>query len=128
MLGPRWNNTWSGQYATVEYPPDRRTELQVGVTYTLWISEGVKTLRGVIVHQHGAGTTASKEGATAAYDLPLAGVGEEMGLRPARPSYHVLNEKTDITPEARSCGSIRAAAPKGFLQGPRRSRRQVGAS
>ena len=60
----------AGQYATVEYPASTaENELQVGVTYTLWIPEGVKTLRGVIVHQHGAGTTASREGATAAYDL-----------------------------------------------------------
>jgi hypothetical protein len=52
----------AGQYATVEYPPSKaENELQVGVTYTLWIPDGVKTLRGVIVHQHGAGTTASKE-------------------------------------------------------------------
>ena len=44
-------------------------ELQVAVTYTLWIPEDVKILRGIIVHQHGAGTTASIEGSTAAYDL-----------------------------------------------------------
>ncbi len=44
----------AGPYATVDYPPSTdENELQVGVTYTLWIPEGVKTLRGVIVHQHG---------------------------------------------------------------------------
>jgi len=26
--------------------------LQVAVTYTLWIPDSVKTLRGIIVHQH----------------------------------------------------------------------------
>jgi len=31
--------------------------------------DGAKTLRGIIVHQHGAGTTASIEGSTASYDL-----------------------------------------------------------
>ena len=59
----------AGQYVKVEYPASTvADELQVGVTYTLWIPDGVKTLRGIIVHQHGAGTTASREGATAAYD------------------------------------------------------------
>jgi len=62
MLGLAGTTHGAGQYATVEYPPSTaETELQVGVTYTLWISEGVKTLRGVIVHQHGAGTTASRK-------------------------------------------------------------------
>src|SRR4030065_272558 len=44
-------------------------ELPTPVTYTLWIPDGAPHLRGIIVHQHGAGTTASIEGSTAAYDL-----------------------------------------------------------
>src|SRR5712691_10850258 len=40
-------------------------ELQVGVTYILWIPEGVSRLRGLIVHQHGAGLDAAKHGAAA---------------------------------------------------------------
>jgi hypothetical protein len=59
-----------GQYVNVDYPASTHAgELQIAVTYTLWIPDGVKTIRGVIVHQHGAGTTASEAGATAAYDL-----------------------------------------------------------
>ena len=42
-------------------------------------------MRGVIVHQHGAGRNAAEHGAVAAYDPPLAGAGEEVGLRSARP-------------------------------------------
>ena len=60
----------AGRYVEVEYPPSAAPgELQVGVTYILWVPEGVAHLRGVIVHQHGAGRNAASHGATAAYDL-----------------------------------------------------------
>ena len=39
----------------------------------------------------------------------LAGPGQEVGLRPARPSYHVLNEETSGR-RARNTGSTRGAA------------------
>ena len=39
------------------------------VNYTIWIPPGVKTLRGVIVHQHGCGEGSCKSGLTGAYDL-----------------------------------------------------------
>lgn len=39
------------------------------VSYTIWIPPGVKTLRGVIVHQHGCGEGSCKSGLTAAFDL-----------------------------------------------------------
>ena len=46
-----------GQYVQVNYPASAAAdELQVAVTYTMWIPDGVPRLRGVIVHQHGAGT------------------------------------------------------------------------
>jgi len=60
----------AGTCVKLDYPASTASnELQVAVTYTLWIPEDVKILRGIIVHQHGAGTTASIEGSTAAYDL-----------------------------------------------------------
>jgi len=60
----------TGQYFAVDFPPSTvEGELAIAVTYTAWIPDGAKQLRGVIVHQHGAGTTASIEGGTAAYDL-----------------------------------------------------------
>ena len=53
----------SGRYFKVDYPASTTAgELQVAVTYTVWIPDGVLRLRGLIVHQHGAGTTASIEG------------------------------------------------------------------
>ena len=89
----------AGQYVKVEYPASTvADELQVGVTYTLWIPDGVKTLRGIIVHQHGAGRTASKEGATAPYDLHWQALAKKWDCALLGPSYHVLNDKIDITP------------------------------
>lgn len=44
-------------------------ELIFPVNYTIWIPPGVKTLRGVVVHQHGCGEGSCKSGLTGAYDL-----------------------------------------------------------
>lgn len=59
-----------GTIHQVHYPsliqPGR---LRIGVDFYLWIPDGVKTLRGVIVHQHGCGVGASRGGRTAADDL-----------------------------------------------------------
>jgi hypothetical protein len=41
-----------GRYFHVFYPPSQTPgELRIGVNYTLWMPEGIETLRGVIVHQ-----------------------------------------------------------------------------
>jgi hypothetical protein len=49
----------AGKYLKIDYPASTDTnELQTPVTYTLWIPNGVKTIRDISVHQHGAGTTA----------------------------------------------------------------------
>jgi hypothetical protein len=89
----------AGQYLKVEYPASTAEgELQVAVTYTVWIPDGAPRLRGIIVHQHGAGTTASKEGSTAAYDLHWQALAKKWDCALLGPSYHVLNEKVDLTP------------------------------
>src|SRR5262245_4437026 len=44
-------------------------ELTYAVNYTIWVPGGARTLRGVIVHQHGCGEGSCKSGLTAAYDL-----------------------------------------------------------
>ncbi len=100
----------AGHYVKVDYPASTvEGELRIAVTYTLWIPDGVKTLRGVIVHQHGAGMTASKEGSTAAYDLHWQALAKKWDCALLGPSYHVLNDG-DWGPPARNTGSIRAAA------------------
>jgi hypothetical protein len=44
-------------------------ELAFAVNYTIWIPPGVKTLRGVVVHQHGCGEGSCKSGLTGADDF-----------------------------------------------------------
>ena len=44
-------------------------ELVYPVSYTVWIPAGIKTLRGLIVHQHGCGEGSCKSGQTGAFDL-----------------------------------------------------------
>jgi hypothetical protein len=91
----------AGQYLRIDYPASTAlNELQIPVTYTLWIPEGVKTLRGIIVHQHGAGTTASIEGSTAAQDLHWQALARKWDCALWASSYHVQNEKIDISPGA----------------------------
>jgi len=86
----------AGQYFTVEYPPsDKPGELIYGVTYTVWLPEDVKQVRGVIVHQHGCGEGACKGGATAAYDLHWQALAKKHGCALLGPSYH--------QPEGKDC-------------------------
>jgi len=108
----------AGQYLKVEYPPSTATnELQLGVTYTLWIPDGVKTIRGVIVHQHGAGMTAAKSGASAAYDLHFQALAKKWDCALLGPSYHVLTEKTDDSPGgAQLWFDPRRGSEKAFLK------------
>lgn len=83
----------AGRYLKVDYPASTNpNELRIAATYTLWIPDGVKTIRGIIVHQHGAGMTASKEGSTAAYDLHWQSLAAKWDCALLGPCYHVLND------------------------------------
>jgi hypothetical protein len=78
-----------GRYVEVSYPPsDKPGELQLGVTYTAWIPDGVTKLHGVIVHQHGCGSGACKGGETAAYDLHWQALARKWDCALLGPSYH----------------------------------------
>ena len=72
----------------VEYPPSTQPgELQFGVTYTVWIPEGVPKLRGVIVHQHGCGEGSCKSGLTGAFDLHWQALARKHGCALLAPAY-----------------------------------------
>jgi pimeloyl-ACP methyl ester carboxylesterase len=89
----------AGRYVEVEYPPSAGPgALQVGVTYILWIPEGVTHLRGVIVHQHGAGRNAAMHGDAAAYDLHWQALAKRWDCALLGPTYHVLTDAIDTTP------------------------------
>ena len=78
----------AGRYLEVNYPASTQPgELQLGVTYTLWVPDGVAALRGIIVHQHGCGSGACKGGATAAYDLHWQALAKKWDCALLGPSY-----------------------------------------
>ncbi len=63
-------NPATAQVFEYSYPgSDKSGELIYPVRHILWIPPGLKTVRGIIVHQHGCGEGACKGGATAAFDL-----------------------------------------------------------
>lgn len=78
----------AGPYYEVKYEASAvEGELQMPVTYTVWLPPEVKTLRGVIVHQHGCGTGACQGGATAAYDLHWQELARRYDCALLGPSY-----------------------------------------
>jgi hypothetical protein len=78
----------AGKIFEVRYPASEvKGELQFGVKYIVWIPDGVKQLRGVIVHQHGCGTGACQGGATAAYDLHWQALAAKHDCALLGPSY-----------------------------------------
>ena len=89
----------SDKYYTVDYSPsDKSGELQISVTYTLWVPREAKTIRGVILHQHGAGILASEQGAAAATDLHWQALAKKWDCALLGSQYRVLNDATDLTP------------------------------
>lgn len=69
-------------------------ELIYPVNYTMWIPKNVKSLRGVIVHQHGCGEGSCKSGLTGAYDLHWQALAKKHDCALLAPSYE-QPEKAD---------------------------------
>lgn len=85
-----------GRYFEVTYPPAGETgRLQVGVTYTLWLPEGIQRVRAVIIHQHGCGFGACKGGETAAYDLHWQALARKWDCALLGPAYQQREEGRD---------------------------------
>lgn len=79
----------AGRYIEVNYPPSAEPNaLQFGVTYALWLPDGVEQIRGLIVHQHGCGSGACKGGETAACDLHWQALATKWECGLLGPSYH----------------------------------------
>ncbi len=62
-------------------------ELSFAVNYTVWIPENAKTLRGVIVHQHGCGEGSCKSGLTGAFDLHWQALARKHDCALLAPAY-----------------------------------------
>ena len=79
----------AGKIYTVEHPPSTNAgELIYGVTYRLWVPDGVQQIRAIIVHQHGCGAGACKGGETAADDLHWQALAKKWDAALLGPSYH----------------------------------------
>ena len=65
----------------------QKGELIFPVNFTLWMPKDVKTLRGVIVHQHGCGEGSCKSGLTGAYDLHWQALAKKHDCALLSPSY-----------------------------------------
>ncbi|MBI3882191.1 MAG: hypothetical protein HY301_19285 [Verrucomicrobia bacterium] len=79
-----------GNYFEVAYPGSKNTnELIYDVTYRLWIPDGVKTLRGVIVHQHGCGVGSWKGAVPGAKDLHWQALAKKWDCALLVPSYQM---------------------------------------
>lgn len=75
-------------YYRVRYDASTKPgELIYPVNYTVWIPPGVKSLRGVIVHQHGCGEGSCKSGLTGAFDLHWQALAKKHGCALMGPSY-----------------------------------------
>ena len=62
-------------------------ELIFPVNYTVWIPQNVKTLRGVVVHQHGCGEGSCSSGLTGAFDLHWQALATQHDCALLSPSY-----------------------------------------
>lgn len=80
-------------YALERAASEQAGELAVAATYTLWVPPGARTLRGVIVHQHGCGISSGKSGLTAAYDLHWQALARKWDCALLGPAYHLKSDK-----------------------------------
>ncbi len=83
-------------YYTTNYPQPanpKEGQLQIGVTYTLWIPEGLKKVRGIIVHQHGCGSGSCTGSVTAAHDLHWQELARKNNCALLGPSFHQAKEQ-----------------------------------
>lgn len=62
-------------------------ELRISANYTLWLPPDVKTLRGIIVHQHGCGPGDDREDRAAAGDLHWQALARKHGCALLVPTY-----------------------------------------
>jgi pimeloyl-ACP methyl ester carboxylesterase len=65
----------------------KQGELTFPANFTIWIPQGVKSLRGVIVHQHGCGEGSCKSGLTGAFDLHWQALAKKHDCALISPAY-----------------------------------------
>lgn len=82
-------------YYRVRYEASSKPgELVYPVSFSLWLPPHVKTLRGIVVHQHGCGEGSCKSGQTGAHDLHWQALARKHECALLSPSYE-QPEKAD---------------------------------
>lgn len=75
-------------YYRVRYEASEKAgELAYPVSYTLWVPPGLKSLRGLVVHQHGCGEGSCKSGQTGAFDLHWQALAKKYDCGLMSPTY-----------------------------------------
>ncbi|MCF7765000.1 MAG: hypothetical protein K9N62_15130 [Verrucomicrobia bacterium] len=75
-------------YYRVRYEASNHpNELVFPANFTVWIPPGLKTVRGVIVHQHGCGEGSCKSGLTGAFDLHWQALARKHDCALLSPAY-----------------------------------------
>ena len=81
-------------YYRIRYEASKDSKgLQFPVKFTIWIPEEVKTLRGIVVHQHGCGEGSCKSGLTGAWDLHWQALARKHDCALLSPSYEQPNKE-----------------------------------
>src|SRR5215468_10710861 len=102
-------------YYRVRYEAStQKGELVYPVNYTIWIPKGVKSLRGIIVHQHGCGEGSCQSGLTGAYDLHWQALARKHDCALLAPSYE-QPDKADCQMWCDPRNGSDAAFQKGLL-------------
>ncbi|MDB6023163.1 MAG: hypothetical protein JWQ04_3020 [Pedosphaera sp.] len=105
-------NVISPPYYLVHYEGSTNEgELKISANYTLWLPPGVKTLRGVIVHQHGCGPGDDRDERALAGDLHWQALACKQACALLVPSY----EQSDKS-HCRWWHDPRNGSDKKFLQ------------
>ena len=75
-------------YYRVRYEASSKPgELAYPVSFSLWLPPDVRTLRGIVVHQHGCGEGSCKSGQTGAHDLHWQALARKHDCALLSPSY-----------------------------------------
>lgn len=75
-------------YYRIRYEASKDSkELQFPVKFTIWIPEGIKNIKGIVVHQHGCGEGSCSSGLTGAWDLHWQALARKHHCALLAPSY-----------------------------------------
>ena len=85
-------------YYRIRYEASKDSkELQFPVKFTIWIPEGIKNIKGIVVHQHGCGEGSCSSGLTGAWDLHWQALARKHHCALLAPSYEQPQKAVSYT-------------------------------